>query len=66
MAVPAITQCQVVGADLGAARSHYQASLDIAARLASADPANTQWQRDLLYVRQRIADLEVAPQKLED
>jgi hypothetical protein len=46
--------------DLAAARDHYQAALDIAARLAAADPANTEWQRDLSFVRQRIADLEAS------
>ena len=50
--------------DLGAARNHYQASLDIRAKLAT-DPANTQWQRDLSIVRQRIADLENSDRKLE-
>ena len=29
--------------DLAAARAAYQASLDIAVRLAAADPANTLW-----------------------
>ncbi len=29
-------------------------SADIAARLAAADPANTQWQRDLAVRRQRL------------
>ena len=44
--------------DLDAARTAYQVSLDIAARLAAADPANAQWQSDLAYVRQRIAELD--------
>ena len=44
--------------DLTAARTAYQASLDIAERLAAADPANTQWQRDLSFVRQKLVDLE--------
>ena len=43
--------------DLTAARDHYQAALDTAARLAAVDPANARWQRDLADVRQRIADL---------
>jgi len=34
-----------------------ESRLDIAARLAAADPANTQWQRGLAVVRQRGADL---------
>ncbi len=33
--------------DLAAAHTAYQASLDITERLATADPANTEWQRDL-------------------
>ena len=41
-------------------RSSYETGLDIAARLAAADPANTGWQRDLSFVRQRIADLEAS------
>jgi hypothetical protein len=32
----------VAAGDLAAARDHYQASLDIAARLAAAGPANAQ------------------------
>jgi hypothetical protein len=38
----------------GPGRVSYQASLNIAARLAAADPTNAQWQRDLEYVRERI------------
>ena len=57
-----LTNVLTAAGDLTAARDRHQASLDIATRLAAADPANTQWQRDLLYVRQRIADLGVAPQ----
>lgn len=41
-------------------RDHYQAALAIAERLAAVDPANTQWQRDLSFVRQRIGNLEVS------
>ena len=37
----------VAAGDLAAARTAYQASLDIRLRLAAADPANTGWQRDL-------------------
>ena len=44
--------------DLTAARTAYQASLDIRTRLAAADPANRQWQRDLQVANQRINDLE--------
>jgi hypothetical protein len=44
--------------DLAAARTSYQASLDIATRLAAANPSNTQWQRDLSVAQQRISDLD--------
>ena len=47
--------------DLTAARTAYQASLDIAVLLAAADPANTGWQRDLQIARQRISDLPDPP-----
>jgi hypothetical protein len=47
--------------DLTAARTSYQAALDIAARLAAADPANTGWQHDLAFVKKRIAGLEQLP-----
>jgi hypothetical protein len=40
----------------------HEASLDIAERLAAADPANTQLQRDLSLVRQRIGNLPDAPE----
>ena len=43
--------------DVAAARAAYLASLDIRVRLAAADPANTQWQRDLSVIRQKIDDL---------
>ena len=43
--------------DLAAAWAAYQVGLDIAARLAAADQANARWQRDLAWVRRRIADL---------
>ena len=35
-----------------AARTAYQASLDIATRLAETDPTNTEWQRDLSISQQ--------------
>ena len=47
----------VAAGDLAAARTGYQAGLDIRTRLAAADPANTEWQRDLETVRQKINDL---------
>jgi len=48
----------VAAGDLTAARTAYQASLDTAARPASADPANTQWQRDPAVSRQRSERLD--------
>ncbi len=47
----------VAAGDLAAARAAYQAGLDIAVRLAAADPANAQWQRDLAYVERRVREL---------
>jgi hypothetical protein len=47
--------------DLAAARTAYQAALEIRTRLAAADPANTGWQRDLQITRQRIRDLSDTP-----
>jgi hypothetical protein len=47
----------VAAGDLAAARAAYQAGLDIAVRLAAADPANAGWQRDLDVIRQRISNL---------
>jgi TIR domain len=43
--------------DLTAARTAYQAALDIAERLAAADPTNTGWQEAVRAGRQRITDL---------
>ena len=43
--------------DLAAARTAYQASLDIRTRLAAADPANTQWQRDLSVSHEKLGDV---------
>ncbi len=43
--------------DSTAARTAYQASLDIAARLAAADPTNSEWQRDLSISHERLGDL---------
>ena len=54
---------QVAGATMShhqVERAAYRASLDIRQRLAAADPANTEWQRDLLFVRERIDKLEEA------
>jgi Flp pilus assembly protein TadD len=44
--------------NLAAARTAYQAALDIRARLAAADPANTRWQNDLAAARQRVESLD--------
>ena len=38
----------------------YQASLDIRARLAAADPANTDWQRDLSVSHNKLGDVAAA------
>ena len=46
--------------DLTAARTAYQAGLDIAVRLAAADPGNTEWQRDLSVSHNKIGDVAVA------
>ena len=42
--------------DLAAARTAYQASLDIAVRLAATDSANAKWQRDLSIAQQKMED----------
>jgi len=46
--------------DLAAARTAYQASLDIRVRLAAADPANTGWQRDLSVSHNKLGDVATA------
>jgi predicted negative regulator of RcsB-dependent stress response len=50
----------VAAGDLAAARTAYQAALDIAARLAATDPANTEWQRDLSVSHDNLGDVAVA------
>ena len=50
----------IAAGDLTAARAAYQASLDIAARLAAADPANTEWQRDLSISHDKLGDVAIA------
>jgi len=52
----AVTEVAAAG-DLAAARSAYRASLDIAARLAAADPANTPWQREAAAAQQKLNDV---------
>jgi hypothetical protein len=44
--------------DLTAARTAYQAGLDIRERLAAADPANTGWQREKEIIRQKLNELD--------
>ena len=46
--------------DLAAARDHYQAALDIRTKLAAADPANTEWQRDLSISHDRLGNMAAA------
>jgi tetratricopeptide (TPR) repeat protein len=48
---------QVAQGDLAAALGSYQASRDIADRLAKADPGNAEWQRDLSIAHERIGDV---------
>jgi len=50
--------------DLTAARSHYQAGLDIRTRLAAADPANTEWQRDLSVSHNNLGEVEATSEVL--
>ena len=50
----------IAAGDLAAARAAYQAGLDIAARLAAADPANTEWQRDLSVSHNQLGDVAIA------
>ena len=50
----------IAAGDLAAARTAYQASLDIAERLAAADPANTEWQRDLSVSHNKLGDVATA------
>ena len=50
----------VAAGDLTAARTAYQAALDIRIRLAAADPANTEWQRDLSISHDRLGNVAMA------
>ena len=45
--------------DLPAARSSYQAGLEIAERLAAQDKGNSVWQRDLSVSYSRLGDVDV-------
>src|SRR6185369_8980401 len=47
----------VAQADLPAARRRFEASLAIREGLASRDPANVQWQRDLSVSHERLGNL---------
>ena len=44
-------------ADLPGALQAYTEAMNIADRLAAADPGNAQWQRDLIVSHWRLADL---------
>jgi hypothetical protein len=46
--------------DLAAARTAYQARLDIMTRLAAADPADTDWQRELSVSHIKLGDVAIA------
>jgi hypothetical protein len=46
--------------DIATAREHYQAGLNITERLAAADPANAQYQRDLSISHEKLGDVAVA------
>jgi hypothetical protein len=41
---------------VGAARERYQAGLDIAKRLAAADPSNTEWQHGVTEIAAKLND----------
>ena len=51
--------------DLPAAGVSYRAALAIAERLAAADPANAQWQRDLSVSHTRLGDIDIAQGDLQ-
>ena len=46
--------------DLAAALTSYQAALTIREHLATADPGNAKWQRDLSVSHNRIGDVQRA------
>ena len=46
--------------DLAGALESYQAGLDIAEKLAAADPGNAGWQRDLSVSHNKIGDVRTA------
>ena len=51
---------RVAQGDLGGALAAFEAGLAIAERLAAADPANAEWQRDLSVSWDRLGDVRVA------
>ena len=55
----------MAGGDLAAARAAYQAYQDIAERLAAADPANTEWQRNLSISHIKLGDVWSVPAFLD-
>lgn len=52
-----IGDVQVKQGNLTDALASYQADLDIAQRLAAADPGNAGWQRDLSVSHEKIGDV---------
>jgi predicted negative regulator of RcsB-dependent stress response len=54
----------IAAGDLAAARAAYQAALDIRARLAAADPANTGWQHGLSISHEKLGDVAIAAEDL--
>src|SRR5690606_11069486 len=51
--------------DLPGALSSHQQGLEIADRLASSDPSNTQWQQDLAISLERMGAAEAANEQIE-
>jgi flavin-binding protein dodecin len=51
--------------DLASARDHYQVTLGVQVRLAAMDPANTQQQRDLSVIRNRLGESAAAAGDLD-
>jgi tetratricopeptide (TPR) repeat protein len=51
--------------DLGQARQHYQASLELAQELVATDPDNAEWQRDLFVSHIKLGAIEEAAGNLD-
>src|SRR5205823_4219070 len=51
---------QTAQGDLAGALKSFQAALDIAQKLAAADPSNAQWQRDLSISYNKIGGVQTA------